>query len=54
MWAFAYNIFMLPMSAGVFYSMHMAMSPTVSSAAMSGSSLVVVIFSSFMKFIEFD
>lgn len=53
-WASIYNIIMLPISAGVFYSLDVTISPTIASAAMSGSSLVVVLFSSLMRLIEFD
>jgi len=51
MWAFAYNIFILPVAAGVFYSLSFTVSPTVASVFMSGSSVVVVIFSNFMRMI---
>lgn len=54
LWASAYNIIMLPIAAGVFYSFDFTISPTIASAAMSGSSLVVIGFSNFMKCIEFD
>jgi cation transport ATPase len=54
MWASIYNIIMLPISAGVFYSLDFTITPTIASAAMSGSSVIVVLFSNFMRCIQFD
>ncbi len=44
-WAFAYNIVMLPMAAGMFYSLGAELSPLMSSISMSLSSIIVVLFS---------
>lgn len=48
-WAFSYNLFMIPISAGVFYSYGFEVSPILASAFMSSSSLIVVIISNFLK-----
>jgi P-type Cu+ transporter len=53
-WAFAYNLVMIPISSGLFYSFGFEISPILASVAMSGSSLVVVIFSNFMRCLKFD
>ena len=53
-WAFAYNIFILPIASGALVSYDINISPVVASAAMSGSSLVVVTFSSFLRCMSFD
>lgn len=53
-WAFAYNIFMAPIAAGAFYSVGFTVSPMISSAAMSLSSIIVVLISNLMRFIPFD
>ena len=53
-WAFAYNIFVLPLSAGVYYSFGFVISPTVASAVMIGSDVMVAVFSSFMRCFNFD
>ena len=53
-WAFAYNIFILPIASGALVSYDINISPVVASAAMSASSLVVVTFSSFLRCISFD
>jgi Cu+-exporting ATPase len=49
LWASIYNIIMLPISAGVFYSLDFTITPTIASVAMSGSSVIVVLFSNFMR-----
>ncbi|CAD8121000.1 unnamed protein product [Paramecium sonneborni] len=53
-WAFAYNLFMAPIAAGVFYGQGLTISPMISSASMSLSSIIVVLISNCMKFIKFD
>lgn len=53
-WASLYNIIMLPIAAGVFYSLDFTISPTVASAAMSSSSVIVVLFSNLMRMFEYD
>lgn len=53
-WAFAYNIIMAPLAAGVFYSFNIQISPIVSSAAMSGSSLFVVLFSNLLRCVNLE
>ena len=53
-WAFAYNIFILPIASGALVSYDINISPVVASAAMSGSSLVVVTFASFLRCMSFD
>jgi len=53
-WAFAYNIFILPVASGALISFNIHISPVVASAAMSGSSLVVVTFSNFLRCLRFD
>lgn len=53
-WAFAYNIFMAPIAAGAFYSVGFTVSPMISSASMSLSSIIVVLISNLMRFIPFD
>jgi hypothetical protein len=45
---------MIPMAAGAFYFQDFMISPSISSVAMSGSSIVVVVFSSFLKCVDFD
>ncbi|CAD8173001.1 unnamed protein product [Paramecium pentaurelia] len=54
LWAFAYNIFMAPIAAGVFYGQGFTISPMISSTAMSLSSVIVVLISNCMRFIKFD
>lgn len=54
LWAFAYNIFMAPIAAGVFYGQGFTISPMISSTAMSLSSIIVVLISNCMRFIKFD
>lgn len=41
---------MIPVSAGVFYGLNFTVSPLISSAAMAGSSVVVVCCSNIMRF----
>ncbi len=53
-WAFAYNIFIAPIAAGAFYTLGFTISPFISSIAMSGSSLIVVGFSNFIRCLRFD
>lgn len=53
-WAFAYNIVIMPIVAGVFYHWNVFVSPVWSSIAMSGSSLFVVGFSHFLSFFHYD
>lgn len=52
-WSFAYNVIMLPMAAGVFEPIGLHLSPLVSSASMSGSSIIVVLFSSLLRLYNF-
>jgi len=49
-WAFVYNLFMIPVSAGLLYKFNFTVSPLISSAAMAGSSVVVVLCSNIMRF----
>lgn len=53
-WAFAYNIFMAPIAAGALYKVGFTVSPMISSASMSLSSIIVVLISNMMRFIPFD
>ena len=53
-WAFLYNIVMIPMAAGVFEEIGLHISPLISSASMSGSSVIVVLFSSLLRFFKFN
>ena len=53
-WAFAYNIFIMPVAAGAFIAYGFTVSPIIASSAMSGSSLFVVIFSNFLRCVTFD
>ncbi|CAD8196301.1 unnamed protein product [Paramecium octaurelia] len=53
-WAFAYNLLMAPIAAGVFYGQGFTISPMISSTSMSLSSIIVVLISNFMKLIKFD
>lgn len=49
-WAFIYNIFMIPITAGIFYSFwDYLMSPTVSSLAMLCSSLLIILTSNLLR-----
>ncbi|KAL4490313.1 hypothetical protein ABPG72_004352 [Tetrahymena utriculariae] len=52
-WSFAYNVLMIPMAAGVFEPIGMHVSPLISSASMSGSSIVVVLFSNLLRLFRF-
>lgn len=52
-WAFSYNFFMIPLAAGCFCSIGLKVTPLISTIAMSASSILVVLFSSFMKCFEF-
>ena len=56
MWAFLYNILMLPVVSGALYFVnpHAYVSPVFSSLAMSISSLVVVAFSQLLKCVSFE
>jgi heavy metal translocating P-type ATPase len=49
-WAFIYNVAMIPIAAGVFYSFNLKLSPELASIAMSLSSLTVVINSLRLKY----
>ena len=53
-WAFAYNIVVMPIVAGVFYHWGITVSPVWSSIAMSASSLIVVGFSHLLSFFHYD
>jgi len=53
-WAFAYNICVIPIAAGVLNNVGVMIPPFFSSLAMSASSLVVVLFSNLLRFIKFD
>lgn len=54
-WTFSYNIIMTPMAMGIFYSFGgLIMSPIVSSSAMCLSSIIVVLTSNILRFINFD
>ncbi len=50
-WAFIYNIFLIPITAGVFYRFwDYLMSPTASSLAMLCSSLLIILTSNLLRF----
>ena len=53
-WAFAYNIVIMPIVAGVFYNWDIWVSPIWSSIAMSLSSVIVVGISHMLSFFTFD
>jgi Cu+-exporting ATPase len=53
-WAFAYNIVVMPIVAGVFYHWDLVVSPVWSSIAMSASSLLVVGFSHLLSCFHYD
>lgn len=53
-WAFAYNIVIMPVVAGVFFPLNIFVSPVWSSIAMSGSSLLVVGFSHILSLFHYD
>jgi P-type E1-E2 ATPase len=49
-WAFIYNIIMIPITSGIFYSFwDYLMSPTISSLAMLGSSILILLTSNFLR-----
>lgn len=54
LWAFLYNLAMMPIVAGVFYSFDVTISPVWSSIAMSCSSIFVVAFSHTLSWCKFD
>ena len=49
-WAFAYNIVMMPIVAGILFPFNIYISPVWSAVAMSASSLIVVGFSHLLSF----
>lgn len=53
-WAFAYNIVIMPIVAGVFYKWDFWVSPIWSSIAMSLSSIIVVSISHLLSFFTYD
>lgn len=53
-WAFAYNIVIMPITAGVLFPLDIFVSPVWSSIAMSCSSLMVVGFSHFLSCFSYD
>ena len=53
-WAFAYNIMIMPIVAGVFYHWGIFISPIWSSISMSLSSIIVVSFSHMLECIHYD
>lgn len=53
-WAFGYNLLMIPIAAGVFSSAGIMIPPFISSLAMSLSSLLVVLFSNFMRCVRLE
>lgn len=53
-WAFSYNFFMIPLAAGCFEGLGIIVSPLFSTTAMSLSSLLVVLFSTLIKFINIE
>ena len=53
-WAFAYNIVIMPIVAGVFYKYGIFVSPVGSCIAMSVSSLLVVGFSHLLSLFNYD
>lgn len=53
-WAFAYNVTMAPVAAGVFYKYNITIEPMFASAAMAASSIIVVMFSNLMRFLQID
>ncbi|EAR85040.1 E1-E2 ATPase family protein (macronuclear) [Tetrahymena thermophila SB210] len=53
-WAFSYNFFMIPLAAGCFCQYGLKVSPLISTIAMSTSSILVVLFSSFLRCFEFN
>ena len=53
-WAFAYNVVIMQITAGVFYTLDIFVSPVWSSVAMSCSSLLVVGFSHLLSVFHYD
>lgn len=53
-WAFAYNIVIMPIVAGVFFKWNIFVSPVWSAIAMSCSSLLVVSFSYMLRYFHYD
>jgi Cu+-exporting ATPase len=54
-WAFAYNLFMIPITAGVFHHFwSFEMSPTVSSLSMLSSSLLIILTSNLLRLVNLD
>lgn len=54
-WAFAYNLCMIPITAGVFYHFwKFDMSPTTSSLFMLGSSLLIILTSNILRFVNLN
>lgn len=51
-WAFVYNIIAMIFASGVFFSLNIVLEPWMSAAAMSLSSISVVITSLTIKFIK--
>ena len=54
LWAFAYNLSIMPIVAGLFYSYGVTVSPVWSSVAMSCSSILVVGFSHLLALFRYD
>ena len=53
-WAFIYNLTIMPIVAGLFYSYDVTISPVWSSVAMSCSSILVVSFSHILSVFNYD
>lgn len=53
-WAFLYNLLMIPMATGVFYSLNIHIQPVTACFFMSLSSLVVVGFSNILRLVNID
>lgn len=53
-WAFAYNLIMMPVVAGLFYKFDIYVSPIWSSVAMSMSSVIVVSISHLLSYFHYD
>jgi hypothetical protein len=54
LWAFAYNVVIMPVVAGAFYSLNVYVTPVMSAIAMSCSSLLVVGLSYMLNFLHYD